>query len=183
VEVRVLSAALSKLAAKVEFRVSAPRSSSGLGRRPLTAEARVRLPYAVLREPRISRGFRRSEGPVGETCIRDARGVVHVELSGDARGAVREQVPVDSHRGPRVALADRRGQFEGRSTRPRSGSWRPSAGSRAERSAPARPSGRARLDPDEFRAIRKKTCKDGRFVGPSGLGANAQTGSDRVRSL
>jgi hypothetical protein len=36
-----------------------PPSSRGLGRRPLTAETGVRIPVAVLREPRSGVGFRR----------------------------------------------------------------------------------------------------------------------------
>ncbi len=35
-----------------------PLSSRGLGRRPLTAETRVRIPVAVLRSPRVHGGFR-----------------------------------------------------------------------------------------------------------------------------
>jgi hypothetical protein len=40
----------------------APLSSRGLGRRPLMAETRVRIPVAVLRKAPRSRGFRRSRG-------------------------------------------------------------------------------------------------------------------------
>ena len=38
-------------------RQSPPLSSRGLGRRPLTAETRVRIPVAVLQNPRVDGGF------------------------------------------------------------------------------------------------------------------------------
>src|ERR1700693_5799636 len=47
---------------------ASPLSSRGLGRRPLTAETRVRIPVAVLQEAPTCRGFRRFER---------ANGIVH----------------------------------------------------------------------------------------------------------
>ena len=48
----------------------------------------------------------------GKTALRVARPVVGVELRGDRRAAVREQVAVDAFRRSRVAVADRRREFE-----------------------------------------------------------------------
>jgi hypothetical protein len=51
-----------------------PPSSRGLGRRPLTAETGVRIPVAVLRNPRLHRGFRCCRAPpVGGRPAGDCR--------------------------------------------------------------------------------------------------------------
>ena len=55
-------------------RGSLPLSSRGLGRRPLTAETGVRIPVAVLRETRLSGGFRRSRARSPRACIWRPRG-------------------------------------------------------------------------------------------------------------
>src|SRR3954453_4480236 len=48
----------------------------------------------------------------GKTLLRVARRVVRIELGGDRRAAVREEVPVDALRRPRVAVPDGRGELE-----------------------------------------------------------------------
>ena len=54
--------------ASLEADRSAPLSSRGLGRRPLMAETRVRIPVAVLAAPRCLRGVSRSQGVAWWEC-------------------------------------------------------------------------------------------------------------------
>jgi hypothetical protein len=91
---------------------SAPLSSRGLGRRPLTAETGVRIPVAVLRKPCKSQGFRHSGGGADQCAD---------QSSGPRAPAIRDSFrcgwPSPRPRAPSIAYAARvpiaRGAGEG----------------------------------------------------------------------
>src|SRR4051812_49618096 len=113
---------------------------------------------------------------VGKTLLRVARRVVRVELGGDRRAAVREEVPVDALRRPRVAVTDGRGELE---------VVQPGLDQVAGGRVPAlvRRDGiervRVRLHPDDLRSLRVRVRRLLPAPGPQRSAANGG-GDERV---
>ena len=67
-----------------------PLSSRGLGRRPLMAETRVRIPVAVLREAPYSWGFSRYRAPISTLVVTSTlRGIAYSSSPTALRATVR----------------------------------------------------------------------------------------------